>query len=368
MNRGMKGLSLGLCAVVGLGVSSAAWAQPEPAPATDAPQRQSNTDSLPSFDDLMKKMINAVGGEEAISKIETYRFKGEISTEGEESSTFEGYWRQDDSRIVHMTTPNPTAEGETFKVHMGVNGEIAWQHVEGMPYNVIEPEQARGSTELVMMQMQVLRLDDLVEKHFGEFTTVGQEQFEGKNAYKVRFTSTDGNHEEHFFFEKESGLPMGRTFEQNVPAMQNPDGSIQPPQTVTIKSIMSDWKSVGGVKVFQQVTMTNSAMPDMAATLRFSDMEVNEVEDGAFEIPAQVQKIVDARKNSDGMQLEDFPADYQALIKEKVAEIEARTDLEGLQRDLSMINTAIDQMPASQQDMMRFLATKIRERIEALQG
>lgn len=235
------------------------------APAQEAAEQA----DLPSPAELMERHIEAVGGADAIRKITSRKVTGTFSVP---SMGMEG------AATMYSAAPNKTLTimditgmGENVQ---GFNGKVGWATNQMTGPMLMEGEtlaQAKRESEFY----SDLKYTEMYET----LETVGEVEYAGKEAYKVRQVADNGD-ESFNYFAKESGLLIG-----SETIASTPQGEI--PVTV----VLSDYKEFDGVKLATKTTINQMGME---VVITIDSVEINKVEDSVFETPEEIKALMEA--------------------------------------------------------------------------
>ena len=250
----------------------------DPQPATtaeEAPKYEQRAD-LPTPDALFKKSIEAMGGEKALSKIESTQATATLTTPMG-PMTLEMYTAKTDKFLLKQGMPGI---GETA---VGSNGTVGWMNnpMTGM-YQLLEDEQIEQMKGQTDMHMILSRVKDEYE----EIYTIDLTDFDGASCHKMVMIDNDleeGEAPNHPFLyvNAETHLLAGMEM--------NDRGAGQPGST----SIMfQDWKEVGEIKFFHKMIINQMGMP---LEMNYTLIELNNVDASVFDLPEEVKKLVEEK-------------------------------------------------------------------------
>lgn len=306
------------------------------------PAMQQAQPGMPSFDEVAEKAVEFVGGREAIDKIDSLHSVFAMEFMGMEI-TIDSKWHREGGRLVQTQTPQGDSD-------MGTNGKTSWMAIPGptgeQRYMIVDGPQAEQIDSQASLHMNILD-PRLVRKNMKSLEVVGQEEFAERMAYKVRFEPNEEEGHGFFFFDVSSGQPLG--LQQSVG---------QEMSTITL----SEWKTVDGVKFFHKMVMKSPSAPGDEVVMNVQKMEVNKVEDDAFELPEQVKELVanaeeeeeadnpgdadggNANGNSSEITLEDLPEMYRDRVKTTIQQVKSGGQ-EKIDRDLPQFEQMLESMP-----------------------
>lgn len=256
---------IGLSVAMGLGVVAVA-----PAAAMDNHDGEHAQDGLPSGAELMKKFIDATGGEEAIKKIKSRKSVGTFAMPamGIEASLEMVNSAPDKMRMV-IEVPGFGTETN------GTDGEVSWAVSTTNGPRVLEGEEATAMEQQADMHAP-LHWEDIYES----VTTVGEEDVEGTPAYVVELVNKKTGRTETRLYAKDSGLLLQLRQKQMTAMGEMP--------SITT---MSDYRDVDGLKMPFKMVISAGQMEQVVT---MTSIEHNiEVDNGVFGPPEEVQALID---------------------------------------------------------------------------
>ena len=236
--------------------------------------------TLPSAQTLIDKHIAALGGRTKLAKAKTLIEKGDIR-----------YVRKDKEGIIERYyAPNRYYVKIDLKdygvLEQGYDGKVAWRNLRGS-YFLLKDSEARN---FKITAKRVFNVLDMTMAFDGTFETVKEVDINEKPAYQVLFKPNDGLPYSKFF-DKKSNLIV------KTKATQLSFG-----QTLEIGREILDVRKVDGYKMsFRQKTTSNG---QDSYDIKVKSIEFNKpIDKKIFDLPAQIQKLVDAKE---GKRTEDF--------------------------------------------------------------
>ncbi|MCW5756593.1 MAG: hypothetical protein KIT54_05085 [Phycisphaeraceae bacterium] len=252
-------------------VALSAFAQNNNAPTENRPQ--AGQQGLPTIDEVMDKATRAVGGRENLDNIKTLRSLMAMEVMGAKIS-IESLWSRKGGRYSKT-------ESDFGNIEMGSDGKNAWMVMPGAGYSLLQGDEANqvdGQASIIMGM-----LDPKVSRErMDRIEVVGREEFKGRQCIKVYFEPKDSEGHGHMFYDEADGLPKGVRQTENSPMGQ---------QTSTIE--LSDWKTIEGVLFFHQLRIESPSMPGGALQMKITEIEINKVQESAFELPQAVKALVE---------------------------------------------------------------------------
>ncbi|XWW44357.1 hypothetical protein JYG30_16470 [Fibrella sp. USSR17] len=184
--------------------------------------------TMPTVDDVINKYIEAIGGKNALMKVEDVTSQGLLQ------------FNDTQAKII-LKRKMPT---KASTVITGDNGQLLYKNVvDGT--NVVDitqqgsNRQSKQATQLSLMYNRLF--PELVYKEEGiNSTLAGKEQIDGRDAYKIISTFTNGTPLWTAYYDVATGLKV-----QSITVFE-------PNRTATLKT--SDYRAVNGVKIPHQST------------------------------------------------------------------------------------------------------------------
>jgi hypothetical protein len=226
-------------------------------------------DALPSAESILDRYIQVTGGKEAYEKRKTEVFHGVLDyTALGLKGTITRYAAEPDKYYA-------TLEVEGLgKIEMGVNGQIAWENSA-----LLGPRVKTGVERAEAIREGNLNSTVNWRKLYPKVQTIGIENIEGEDCYKVSMTPTEGQ-PLIGYYQKKSGLQVKLT---TISSTQMGD--------VPVDLIASDYKNFGGV--LEPARTVQKAGPQEFSIV-LQRVEVNPViPPETFAIPAEVRKLLD---------------------------------------------------------------------------
>ncbi len=251
---------LGLACVL-MTAAGAATAQHE-APATDT-QTVAPAD-LPDGFSLLEKHIEAVGGKEAVKKVERLRMNGTFTI------TAMG---MTGDLLIQLEAPGKMAVVVELpgmgQIDQGTDGEVAWQStMPGAPAQIVEGEPAEA------LKDQARFTDEYTPREtYESAVTIGKELFEDQMVYRVETKKKRTEAVSQSLYSVDTGLLLAE-MKKSSPDAENFD----------LVTVMSDYRKVGDL-VLMPHKMTAST-PQFDQVIEMSAIEINpEFEAGTFDTP-----------------------------------------------------------------------------------
>ncbi|MBX3375050.1 MAG: hypothetical protein KF817_14560 [Phycisphaeraceae bacterium] len=263
-----RGLLLPACLAAAAAPAALAWTAGADDPAV------ASTVATPSATEIVEKSIKAIGGREAIEKLESSYIKGQISSPMGEITMEISTGKGDRFLLVQML---PGGMGE---MKMGSDGKVGWMLNPMMGgYELLEGPML----DMARQQVGIFNMVAPSRDEIAKMTAVGSAEFNGRKAWKLRQVDDEG--EQFLFYDAEKHLLLGTEARR--------DAGMGP---VTMKMLVSDWKPAGDLQMFRKVTIQQGMGMDMV--LNLVEVTHNKVEAKAFELPDEVKALLEKRKDA----------------------------------------------------------------------
>ncbi len=253
-----------LLLLVGLAVPLPDAAQLAPAP-TAADSK--TTEPLPPAQDILARFVKVIGGEAAYAKINSQHLTGKCDM-GAQGITgdLEVFAKRPDKLLIKIKLPGV---GDLLQ---GFDGKVGWS------VNPITGPMVLDGRMLEQLREQA-QFDAVLHKagEFKSMETLEKTEFEGKDCYKVKLVRKSGQ-ETIEYYEVDTGLLAGSSEVQ-----QTPLGAI------SVTGVVSDYKRFGEILFATRLTQK---MGPLAEVMSFDKMEINNVDDSVFDLPAQIKALV----------------------------------------------------------------------------
>jgi hypothetical protein len=331
-----------------LGLSAALLAA-TPALAEDPPARK-----------VLEDAVAAMGGKEAVARIETLHLVSEMSTMGM-TMGLEAYWAKDGSRFIRQYTPEEQAMPGMSMPEMvaGSDGTVRWmKNPMNGQYTLMEEGEFDELEQQALLHMRLLRMDETAKEDFESCENQGRSEFSGRACHKLHVVGKDKEVGD-LYFDVENGLPLG--FE-----MSQEDGPMGPAKGTFV---IADWRTIDGLKFFQSVTMS-IAMGQMTqqVAIKFPTIEVNGVDRKVFELPAAVKELASKQSASADKRLEDFTPQQQAEIKQMLAGLESTTSKAQLEAAIRSLEQSRGFLPADKKETFDYVLREAKKRLDSMKG
>ncbi len=219
--------------------------------------------AMPTVDQILDKYIQAIGGKDAVQKITSRVSKGTFELEQMPGDATTEIYQKAPNKIFSDT------ESASFGAYKrGFNGTVGWQDNPQAGLGEITGAQLADMKRGADFYRDV-KLKELYPKR----TLKGKEPVNGKDAYVVELTPTEGSGET-WSFDADSGLAV-RVQSQ----MEGPNG------LVDVDTSLGDYREVDGVKY---PYLIHQSFGELAFTIKFTDVQQNvAIDDAKFDKPTQ---------------------------------------------------------------------------------
>jgi zinc protease len=226
---------------------------------------------LPTGEEIMKKSIDALGGEAALARHHNSLMKGKMSISG-----------VDMSATIYSADPNllyTLFESEMIgKMESGCNGEVAWDMSTMQGAAVKEGEELEKALFDATFNAQLYWRD-----RYTSIDVLAEEEIDGATCYKVILAPAVGDSLTSYV-DKDTWLTV------KTETVSNSDmGSI------SIVTNPSDYREVDGVKVPFSMKMVLMGAQEMTTTMDSVKFNV-ELPEGIFDLPAEIQELIAAKE------------------------------------------------------------------------
>jgi zinc protease len=225
-------------------------------------------DELPKGEAILDKYVEVTGGKAAYAKVKSDVSTGEMTLgamglKGKLTS----YSQAPDKRLMEITI-----EG-IGKISEGSNGDVAWS------FSAMQGPRLKEGDEKAEALLQAKHGGDAEWRElYTKAETVGVEQIDGKDAYKVTVTPKSGKPQTRWY-DKASGLLV-----KIAMTSKSPMGEIN------VESFPSDYRKEGELTVAHKIT-TKLAGQEMG--MKIDKVEQNvEIPKEKFEPPAEVKALM----------------------------------------------------------------------------
>ena len=228
---------------------------------------------LPSGESLLARCLTKSGGTEAYAKVKSAAMTGTVEMVGHNLTGPVSVFQQGEKMYTAIELPG------VGKVEEGFDGQTAWEVNALTGARVKDGEEKTAAVRASKMGLDLM---NSWREYYKEARTLGEEDVEGKSAWKVQLIPKDGK-PETFYFDKESGLLVRMT--QTIATALG---------EIPVDGSLSDYRSVGGI--LTPFTMTQKAM-SQTMTMHFEKVEWNPaIPAKRFDLPAAVKALAERGK------------------------------------------------------------------------
>ena len=255
-----------------------AVAQESPATTRQAQPGQMAQGEMPTAEEVLKKYVEATGGEQAYRGMKSQTATGDFAMPdlGVTGGEFKVFQRAPDKLVTVVTIPG------LGQIQQGVIGDLAYETGDVAPTRLLGPSErsalARSADPLAAVTP---------EKYYSSMEVAGVEPVDGKDAYRVVLTPKDGGEPGESYYDVETGLLV-----KSVETSDSPQGKVRAETT------LSDYREVssGGLTMKQpHKLVVGSPMGSYQITIK--SIELNpEIPDSRFEAPAEVKQLAEQKK------------------------------------------------------------------------
>jgi hypothetical protein len=227
--------------------------------------------NLPSGESLLDRFLVASGGAEAHARVTAATTTGTVEIVGQNLKGPVSVFQQGDKSYTVIELPG------IGQVEEGFDGQVAWE-----TNSIQGPRIKEGEEKAANIRASRLNLVSDWRQFYQGARTLGSEDIDGKPAWKVELTPTEGR-PETFYFDRDSSLLVRMT-----QVVATPLGDIP------VDVALSDYRTVGGLKT--PFRMTQKAM-SQTMSMSFDKVEWNPaIPPGRFDLPQAIKDLVARRK------------------------------------------------------------------------
>jgi outer membrane lipoprotein-sorting protein len=230
---------------------------------------------LPSGEEIMKKGIEARGGEEALGRHHNSLTKGKMSVSGVE---MEATIYTAEPNLSYMLFESPMVG----KMESGTNGEVAWDLSVMQGASLKEGEDLEKALFDAAFNAELHWRD-----RYTSIEVLAEEEIDGTACYKVLLTPAVGD-SITAYVDTETWLTVKTETVSNSSM-----GSI------SIVNRLSDYREVDGVKVPFRMNMLLMGAQEMTTVIDSVKFNV-EVPEGIFDLPPEIKELLAARQEAAG--------------------------------------------------------------------
>jgi len=225
---------------------------------------QSNGQELKTRDAVLERYQQALGGAEAIQRVQSKTVHGEVESSGRSGKATFVYYAKPFKSLFKLTLPDGT------NITAGFDGKVSW---------TITPQGASIDKDT---PLDAIRRDADLQyplhqpDYFKKFELAGVTDFEGHHCYWLHGTTNWGK-DNNQFYDVESGLLVGYRFESD-------DAS----RTTTI-ALFEDYKKFGSLLI---ATRNTSRTGGQSQSFIYKSVSYEPLDDSLFDLPPAVKSLV----------------------------------------------------------------------------
>jgi hypothetical protein len=238
-------------------------------------------DKLPTAEEVIAKYVEVTGG---IEKYKAIKSMHQVGTMGIPMAGING------TIEMKVVAPNkvavmvelPGAGNESS----GSDGETMWSESTMTGNRIVEGNEA----EDMMIQADFRRMFDPASV-YKSLENVGITEYDDQKCYELKVEKKSGGIQQEFY-SVETGLQVG-----TKTTAESPMGAIK------VEATVSEYKEVDGIKF--PFKMAQKFENGMVMEVEFEKIKVNpEFEEGTFDLPKSIQKIVAKKKAKEAKKAE----------------------------------------------------------------
>lgn len=225
---------------------------------------------LPSGEEVLQAFIEHSGGADIYARAKSAEMTGTVEIAGRNIAGKVYMVESGQKSRTSMELPG------IGKMELGFDGETAWENSSLQGPRIIE-----GDEKSAMTRSSSFALVTSWREEYSSIKTVGEDEVNGKPAWKVEMTPKQGN-TETFYFDKASALLV-----RMATVMSTPLGQIPTDMT------LSDYRQVDGIST--PFTTTQNAM-GQSIIMHFDKIVYNApLAKDAFDVPDAVKALLAKR-------------------------------------------------------------------------
>ena len=219
---------------------------------------------LNTADAVLERYKKALGGVEAIQKVQSMTVRGEAESSAKPGKSTFVYYARPFKNLFKLTRPDGT------EITTGFDGKVSWTITpQGANVDKDSPVDAiRRDTDL----QYALHQPD----YFRKLELAGVTDFEGHRCYWLHGTTNWGK-DNNQFYDVDTGLLVGYRFESDDAA-----------KTITI-ALFQDYKNFGGPLMATKVVFRTG---DRSGSRTYKSVNYEPLADSLFEPPEAIKRLV----------------------------------------------------------------------------
>jgi len=228
-----------------------------------APAR-SQTDQFKTAGAVLENYKHALGGVEAIRKVQSETIRGEVESTGKPVNSTFVYYARPFKSLIKVTRPDGT------QVSSGFDGKVSWS-VTPQGANIDKDTPIDAIRRDADLQYALHQPD-----YFKKLELAGVSDFEGRSCYWLHGTTNWGK-DNNQFYDVQTGLLAGYRF-------QSDDSSAAP-----VTALFQDYRNFGGPLVATKWTTLSG---DHTQSFLFKSVSYEPFADSIFELPPAVKALL----------------------------------------------------------------------------
>jgi len=224
-------------------------------------------------DEVIENYINAIGGLDVITAVQSYEMKGNMKM-GNMDIPFTVYLKRPMKALLEVNF-----QGKSMK--QAYDGTIAWTI---NPFAGSEDAEKMDEGQTKRMK-NMADMDGLLVNYKEKGSTVeliGKEDFEGTEVYNIKLIDKDGD-QTNYYIDAESYLILKEASKTKVEEKE-----------INTETILSDYRDVNGVKIAFAMEVDSDANPMGTQNIVMDEMKQNvEIDDNVFVMPEKTEDVKD---------------------------------------------------------------------------
>jgi hypothetical protein len=219
---------------------------------------------LKTADAVLERYKRALGGVEAIQKVQSMTVRGEAESSAKPGKSTFVYYASPFKSLIKLTRPDGT------EITAGFDGKVSW---------TITPQGAsidKGTPVEAIRRDKDLQYALHQPDYFRKLELAGVTDFEGHRCYWLHGT-TNWAKDNNQFYDIDTGLLVGYRFESDDPS-----------KTITI-ALFQDYKNFGGPLM---ATKNVERAGDRSTTFTYESVSYEPLADSLFELPEAVKRLM----------------------------------------------------------------------------
>lgn len=228
---------------------------------------------LPKAESLLDRHVEATGGKEAHEKLVSRLTEASVQMPAAGKAAEVITYQAPPAKMVVITRL-----ARVGTIEDGTDGSVVWSRGER------GPALKHGDEKRHFLRAAQFIPDVAWRELYTKAVTVGVEEVEGRPAYKVELTPTEGKLETAYF-DRETGLKI-----KSVETFPGPGGD------VATEILYGRYREVGGIKYPTRIVQTDLSDPARQAVITILKIEHDvELPADRFEVPDDVKPLLDKK-------------------------------------------------------------------------